>query len=281
MDKASAVTISDYRKRLQRRNLSGVFLVLAIIVLFLFSLKIGTYQFSWSTLMEILGGSDREPLLTHVINRIRLPRALAALLAGAALGCSGAAMQNVLRNPLASPFTLGVSQGAACGAAFAIIVLGAGLPQAEGLLSPRLAPYVVVLAAFIGALLTVAVLTLLAYFREITPESLILSGVALSAFFGALTMLLQYFASDVEVAGTVFWTFGDLGKARPRDLYLIALLLFPVLLYLWRQGWSFNALLWGDDTALSLGIEVGRLRLFTLLLTSLLAAVTIAFLGII
>ena len=94
-------------------------------------------------------------------------------------------------------------------------------------------------------------------------------------------MLLQYFASDIEVAGTVFWTFGDLGKARWRDLLLMLALLLPTLFYLWRQGWSFNALLWGNETAASLGVQVNRLRLITLIITALLAAVTIAFLGII
>ena len=274
-------TIDAYQKRLGWRNWGGLLLLLGLFFLFLLSLKVGTYKISWPMLVDILGGDNSEPLLAHVIRQIRLPRAAAALVAGAALGCSGAAMQNVLRNPLASPFTLGVSQGAACGAAFAIIVLGAGLPTANNLIPTCLAPYIIVLAAFSGALLTVAVLTLLAFFRDISPESMILAGVALSAFFGAGTMLLQYFATDIEVAGTVFWTFGDLGKARWRDLFLMFALLLPALLYLWRQGWSFNALLWGDETAASLGIQVGRLRLTALIISALLAAVTIAFLGII
>ncbi|MBN2809505.1 MAG: iron ABC transporter permease [Deltaproteobacteria bacterium] len=274
-------TITTYRKRLYRRNLGGLLLLLLLILLFLLTLKVGSYALSWPQFINILKGSDSERLLAHVILQIRLPRALAALVSGAALGCAGAAMQNVLRNPLASPFTLGVSQGAACGAAFAIIVLGAGLPTASCRLPAALAPYIIVLAAFGGALLTVAVLSLLAFFRDITPESLILAGVALSAFFGALTMLLQYFASDIEVAGTVFWTFGDLGKARWRDLAIITALLLPGLFYLWRRGWSFNALLWGDETASSLGIRVGRIRLATLIISALLSAVTIAFLGII
>lgn len=274
-------TIIAYQKRLGWRNLGGLLLLLGLFFLFLLSLKIGTYKITWPMLTNILASDNSEPLLTHVILQIRLPRAIAALVTGAALGCAGAAMQNVLRNPLASPFTLGVSQGAACGAAFAIIILGAGLPTTAGLIPPYLAPYSIVLAAFVGALLTVAVLTLLAFFRDISPESMILTGVALSAFFGAVTMLLQYFATDIEVAGTVFWTFGDLGKARWRDLFLILALLLPALLYLWRQGWSFNALLWGDETAASLGVKVGSLRLKTLIISALLAAVTIAFLGII
>ena len=274
-------TISAYQKRLSWRNWGGLLLLLSLFFLFLLSLKIGSYKISWPMLANILSGDSSEPLLTHVIRQIRLPRAFAALVTGAALGCAGAAMQNVLRNPLASPFTLGVSQGAACGAAFAIIVLGAGLPTAADIIPPCLAPYIIVLAAFVGALLTVAVLTMLAYFRDISPESMILAGVALSAFFGAVTMLLQYFATDIEVAGTVFWTFGDLGKARWRDLFLMTALLLPALLYLWRQGWSFNALLWGDETAISLGVKVGSLRLLTLIIAALLAAVTIAFLGII
>ncbi len=284
MSNSENLSIHAYQSRLCRRNLGGLFLGMGLILLFLLSLKIGTYEISWLKLADILGGGRDDLLLRHIIWQIRFPRAAAALIAGAALGCSGAAMQNVLRNPLASPFTLGVSQGAACGAAFAIIGLGAGTLPAAVADAPAfasLAPYVIVLAAFAGALLTVAVLTLLALLCDITPESLILTGVALSAFFGALTMLMQYFASDIEVAGTVFWTFGDLGKARWRDLGLMLSLLLPTIFYLWRRSWSYNAILWGSETAAGLGVNVGRLRLVTLIITALLTALTIAFLGVI
>lgn len=191
-------------------------------------------------------------------------------------------MQNVLKNPLASPFTLGVSQGAAFGAAFAIIALNAGSVTAasdnEFLVR---SPYLVVGSAFAGSLITVVVLVLLSTFRRISPAALILAGVALGSFFSAATMLLQYFASDIEVAAAVFWTFGDLGRAQWPQIGLMAVTAGIASLYFVVKRWRFNAMLWGDDSAKSLGVNVNSLRLVSLLLASLMTSVTIAFLGII
>jgi iron complex transport system permease protein len=190
-------------------------------------------------------------------------------------------MQTVLRNPLASPFTLGVSQGAACGAAFAIIILGAGTLQPGLGPAALLSPSLVVGTAFLGAVITVIMLLLLGVVRGLSPESLVLAGVALSAFFGAATMLLQYFASDTQVAASVFWTFGDLGKARWHDIGMMAVVTSAAFGYFHLHRWDYNALLWGDETAKSLGVAAGRLRFLSLVIASLVCAVTIAFLGII
>jgi len=207
---------------------------------------------------------------------------LAALLAGACLGMAGAAMQNVLRNPLASPFTLGISQGAVFGAVFAIIVLGAGTAAlADTERSAGTSPYVIVACAFAGSLVTVAALVLLSSLRDLSPAALILAGVAMSAFFGSATMLLQYFATDIEIASAVFWTFGDLKKAQWTELAVIAVALLPPTFYFLWKGWHFNAMIWGDDTARSLGVNVYSLRLTALVLAAFAASVTTAFMGII
>ncbi|MBN2231638.1 MAG: iron ABC transporter permease [Deltaproteobacteria bacterium] len=271
-----------YREH-RRRNLALILLTLVGAGgVFVLSLHCGSFPLPFSALVDALLQRGGDTTAAHVLHHIRLPRTCAGLLAGAGLGLAGAVMQTVLRNPLASPFTLGVSQGAACGAAFAIIVLGAGsLQSADAGPAVLLSPSLVVGTAFLGAVVTVVVLVLLGAVRGLNPESLVLAGVALSAFFGAATMLLQYFASDTQVAASVFWTFGDLGKARWPDIALMAAVTGTAFLFFHLHRWDYNALLWGDDTARSLGVAAGRLRFLSLVAASLVCAVTIAFLGII
>jgi len=259
----------------------GCALLVLIVAATVLSLRTGAYPIRFREIAAALIGRADEPTL-HVLWNIRMPQVLAALLAGACLGLAGTAMQNVLRNPLASPFTLGISQGAVFGAVFAIIVLGVGTTSVTD--TERAAassPHVIVLCAFVGSLITVTALVLLSSLRDLSPAALILAGVALSAFFGSATMLLQYFASDIQVASAVFWTFGDLKKAQWPELAVIAIAMLPPTAYFLWKGWHFNAMTWGDDTAKSLGVGVYSLRLTALVLAALAASVTTAFMGII
>jgi len=270
----------QYKKHVRKRLLFGMVLLVLLLVASFWGLRIGSYPVGDVDLMRAICG-EGDAILRHVVWNIRLPRLAAALLAGACLGLAGAAMQTVLSNPLASPFTVGISQGAAFGAAFAIIVIGAGELTIEENGSLPVSPHVIALCAFGGSLLTVVTLLILASARDLSPEALILTGVALSSFFGAATMLLQYFASDIQVAAAVFWTFGDLGKARWKEIMLILLAALPALFTFALKRWDFNALLWGDDTARSLGTNVSALRLVSLLMAALVSSVSTAFLGII
>ena len=271
----------QYREHIRKKILVGCMLFLLLCVATVSSLRIGSYSLTFLEIFRALFASSEE-VVCHVVWNIRLPRILAALVAGACLGVAGTAMQNVLRNPLGSPFTLGVSQGAAFGAAFAIIVLGAGNLVAGGDHGVTVRfPYIVVCSAFSGSLITVGALIILSSIRRLSPAALILVGVALSSFFGAATMLLQYFASDIQVAAAVFWTFGDLGKAQWKELGLMTAVLIPACAYFVWKRWHFNAMLWGDDTAQSLGVNPYRLRLVSLILAALISSVTTAFLGII
>ena len=217
---------SNYTRLTFKRQQIVTALALLLIPFSLLSLSIGSYKLTTGEILTtLLSGSD-DSLINHLLWNIRLPRTVAALLAGAGLALAGAVMQNLLRNPLAAPSTLGVSQGAAFGAACAIILLGSGQTFTTGnegvLLTSRNAT---ALAAFGGALFSVAVILAIATFRQLAAEAMILAGVAVGAFLSSCTMLLQYFASDLQVAATLFWTFGDLGKAGWPEHRLIALLL--------------------------------------------------------
>jgi iron complex transport system permease protein len=267
----------EYRVMQGRKTAVGVLLVAALAGLALAALAVGSYPLSVGEILAALAGRA-DGVTAHVIGNIRLPRVAAAIAAGASLGVSGAVMQNVIRNPLASPFTLGVSQGAAFGAAFAIVVIGAG--SAAGVLATA-STWLVALSAFAGALVTVTAILLLSSLRRLTTASLILAGVAMGALFGAATMLLQYFSTDAQVAATVFWTFGDLGRAGWGDVLLMTAFLVPGILYFVWNSWGYNALEWGDETAKGLGVPAEKLRLTSLVTAALVTAVSVACLGII
>ncbi len=140
--------------------------------------------------------------------------------------------------------------------------------------------WLVALSAFAGALTTVAAILLLSTLRRLTPASLILAGVALSALFGAATMFLQYFSTDSQLAATVFWAFGDLGRAGWRDILLMAAVLAPGLAYFLWNSWGYNALS-GATRRPAAGVSVGVFRLRSLVISALVAAVTVACLGVI
>ncbi len=156
-----------------------------------------------------------------IVWNIRLPQAMAAVVAGAGLAVSGATMQSILRNPLGSPFTLGISHAAAFGAASSVMILGSGIMAGEQYGAVNIVnPYIITLSAFCFSL-AAGVIMAVSRIRGATPEVMILTGVALGALFTAGTMFLQYFADDLQLAAMVFWTFGDTARASWSELGLI------------------------------------------------------------
>ena len=267
--------LSAGSRRLSARRLAVIGALAALVLLTaLLSLCVGSSGLSpVDALLALCGGGD--PQTRVIVLSLRLPRVLAAVICGGGLAAVGCAMQAVLRNPLADATTLGVSQGAAFGAAFAIIVCGAG-----GALQ-ALSPYLTTACAFLCALGATFCILLLSRFRRMTPAAMVLSGVAISAMFSGGSALLQYFGDDTEVASVVFWTFGDLGRVSYRELGLIAGVVLLSLLYFGANRWNFNALQSGGATARSLGVETGRVRLLSMAVCALCAATVVSFVGII
>ena len=200
-----------------------------------------------------------------------MPMALMALVVGAALSLAGAQMQTILNNPLASPFTLGISSAASFGAALG---LAFGVK-----LFPVVAEYVVPLNAFVMAMLSAVLIHLMSMKRGVTADTIVLLGIALVFTFNALLALVQYFATEQAVAAVVFWTMGSLTKATWPKLGITCLVILVTLPIFVRHSWALTALRLGDDKAASFGINVPRLRFQTLVLVSLLAAFPVAFVG--
>jgi iron complex transport system permease protein len=214
-----------------------------------------------------------------VIWNIRMVRIVGALFAGAGLAVAGVVMQCILRNPLASPFTLGISSASAFGASFAIIFLGAG-SSITSIVSIN-NPYVTTLCAFLFSLLATGSILLLTKITKVSAETMILAGVAISVMFSAGLSFMQYIATDSQLGNIVAWTFGDLGKATWSWNTLILVVLLPIILYFFYKRWDYNALDAGEDTAKGLGVNTERERIVGMVLASVLSAFIVSFFGII
>ncbi len=273
--------IAQYKKYTKRRLffILAVFIVLIIVVMI--ALISGSADIGLKDLWDIARGKSSAFAFQIVLN-IRMPRIVGGILAGTALAVSGAVIQSLLRNPLASPFTLGISGAAAFGAAFAVIILGAGSSYSSSNDMININnPALVTTSAFVWSLISVAVILALSKFRGATPEIIILSGIIISSLFGAGISAMQYFADSVQLASIIFWTFGDLGRGLWRDSLILAIVLVPLLVYFFRQRWNYKSLQSGDEHARSLGVNVTRVRLSGMVAASLATAIVVSFYGII
>ncbi len=274
-DKLSTHGEDQLFKRNRQRSiwfLAGLFVLL--IGAFLLSLRAGSYNTPISQLILGVFGRSSDEKINLIVRSNRLPRICTAIIAGAGLGITGAVFQAILRNPLASSSTLGVSQGASFGAAFAIIVLHMGSVGGLG----RLA---IPVCAFAGSIGVALVILALSRFKRISAEGIVLAGVAISSMFTGGTTLMQYFASEVELNTLVFWTFGSLSNTSWGDVGKMAVVLVFVCFYFFLHRWDYNALLSGEETAASLGINVNRLTMVNTVLCCVTASVIVSYIGLI
>ena len=242
-----------------------------LLVTILLSLRSGSYDTPIGELIKGIFGLSEDRKINLVVQNNRLPRICTAILSGGGLGLAGCILQAVLRNPLASASTLGVSQGATFGAAFAIVVLGLGSTSGFG----------IPLCAFLGSIAVALVILGLSKFRQVSPEGIVLAGVAISSMFTGATTLIQYFADEVQLSTLVFWTFGDLGSTGWDDLGGLTASVTVLCVYCFLHRWDYNALLSGEETAISLGINVKRLTLINMVLCCLCSSVIVSNVGLI
>ncbi len=264
--------LQAYRRLVARRVLILAGLLMLCVAAFLLDLVTGP---SSLTPMQVLAGVFSPDALSApqqaIIWQVRLPYALMAVLVGAALSLAGAEMQTILNNPLASPFTLGVSSAASFGAALAI-VLGVSLPFVP-------AEWMVPINAFVFAFGSVLLLQAMARRRSAGVETVVLLGIALVFAFNALVALVQFLSSQEALQQLVFWSMGSLSRATWNHVGVLAVVLALVLPFSWMAAGRLTSLRLGEDRARSFGVDVGRLRFLTLLRVSLLAATSVAFAG--
>lgn len=269
----AAALLSRYRQHNRRRALLIVALGVVALITAMIDLITGPAWLSLGETLRALAGGEVSRGVSVIIWDVRFPVALMALLVGAALALAGAEMQTVLENPLAEPFTLGVSASAALGAAVAIIL---------GLHIPGLPPeWGVSINAFIFALGALALMQLMVQVRRGGVEVVILFGIALNFAAGAFVSLLQFVASPDALQQLIFWTMGSLSAVRWSGIVLMSVVLVVTVPFAFRAAWKLTALSLGDDQASSFGVDVARLRRWALVRVSVLAAAAVSMVGVI
>jgi iron complex transport system permease protein len=273
--------IKEYKNHTAKRWIFVAAIMILLLIVALVSLICGSADIGLKDVF-LLFKRERSDFVYQIVWNIRMPRIIGAILAGTALSVSGAVIQSLLRNPLASPYTLGISGAAAFGASFAIVVLGAGSAYSG---SNDLAmidnPYIVTLSAFAWSMIGALIILSLSKYKGASPEIIILAGIIISSLFGAGISAMQYFADNVQLASIVFWTFGDLGRVSWENLWILAILLLPALLFFGWHVWTYKALQSGDEHAKSLGVKVQTVRLNGMMTAALLTAVVVSFYGVI
>lgn len=267
-----------------RRNvLIVIFMLLAVILLGIFCLFIGS---SAMTLSDGFMGFLRKgtPAQNRIIWNIRIPRVMAAVIAGAGLSVAGLIMQTTLNNPMASPATLGVSNAAVFGANLSIIAFAGGfLTTGNNLTNFDVGanPFSTSVVAFAFSTVSVLLILGLCTLRSFSPNVVVLAGLAVGAMWTAATTFLQFYATDVGLSAAVVWSFGDLGRATYRTNWIMLSVVVAGIIYFMLMAWKYNALLSGEATAKTMGVKVESLRFISLLFASVITAVCVSFLGVI
>lgn len=276
-------TQSDLLKN-RKKNIAAILILAAAVLVAAFvCLFVGSSHMSIADCFAALAKKG-SPAQLRIIWNIRVPRVLAALIAGAGLSVSGLIMQTNLNNPMASPSTLGVSNAAVFGANLSIIAFAGGyLSTGNNLTSYTVGmnPYSTSLIAFLFSTLSILLILGLCRLRSFQPGVVVLAGIAIGSVWTAATTILQFYATDVGLSAAVIWTFGDLGRATYRTDLIMAIVVISGLVFFLLMSWRLNALLSGDAAAKSMGVHVDLLRFVCMLLASVITAVCVSFLGII
>ena len=261
--------LSDYRKNELRSISFLVLLTVFLLLSILLSLRAGSYNTPVTELIKGVFGKSADKKINLVVQNNRMPRICTAIIAGAGLGLAGCILQAILHNPLASASTLGVSQGATFGAAFAIVAMN--MTGAIG----------ISIYSFLGSIAVAIVILGLSRFKQVSAEGIVLAGVAISSMLSGATTLIQYFANEIQLTSLVFWTFGDLGSTGWEDLRPMGIMVLILLVYCFAHRWDYNALLNGEETAVSLGIHVQQLTLTNMVLCCLTCSIIVSNVGLI
>ncbi len=262
-----------------------VLLLLALILSVIVSAASGAMSISLQQTIAILAAKldlqlpwTFSPQEDAVIWSIRLPRLFVGVLVGSSLAMAGASLQGLFRNPLADPGLLGISNGAAFGAALAIVIGGAVATTAMG----AWASYAVPVFAFLGGLAVTLVVFRLSTRRGITSSTaMLLAGIALNALVGALIGLLIYVADDVQLRNITFWLLGSLAGADWNSVLALALFALPPIAILFRFSYSLDVMLLGEREAGHLGIDVQRIKILVVTASALLVGAATAVAGIV
>jgi iron complex transport system permease protein len=248
--------------------------LLTICVLIVFQLIFGSVIIPFGEVVDILMGKGQEGPNQIIVLESRLPRSFSSLLSGIALALSGWMMQTLFRNPLAGPSILGITSGASLGVAVVVLsgsLFGFSLSSTFGSLS-------IVGGAIIGST-SILLIMLLAAGRMKDQITLLIIGIMVGHFTGAIESILQYKTSDSSLRSFIIWGMGSFADTNYTEIIIIAIITALALIPIYAQRQALNIMLLGDDYAQSMGIQVKKMRLVLIVVSGLLAGVVTAFCG--
>lgn len=259
--------IKNFYKTLIFKRISFIlFAAFVMFLLFILDVAIGPAKYSFVDVIKTVFLINSDENMKVIVFDMRIPSAFMALVAGASLGLSGAVMQTVLANPLASPYTLGIGSAAGFGAAMGIVLFGGNFLS-------------IGFFAFLFSTLSIIFIYYLSKHIFLGSSSIILIGIILVFIYQSLQAFVIYIASEAEVSSIVFWTFGSLMKANYLNSSVIFIALTIVICIVTYKAWELNALLLGDEKAASLGIQTRSLKIKMLILVSFLTTICVCFVG--
>lgn len=271
-------TFKDYKSYVKKKSRFIILSLIVLAVVVIIAANIGAVKIPFLDVMHYLFTFDNSGQ-GDIVWDVRMRRIIACVLVGAGLAVAGVVMQCILKNPLASPYTLGLSSAAAFGASFAIVFLQAGSSLGSNIIVNN--PYITTICAFLFSLLATAIILVLTKITRVSAETMVLAGIAINAIFSAGLSFMQYIASDAQLANIVTWTFGDMGRNTWDWNLIVFLVLIPVALYFIYRRWDYNAMDAGEETAKGLGINTERERTIGMILAVLISSVAVSFFGII
>jgi len=256
---------------IKKRLLLIIGIFTGVILLIILNISIGSSSIAIPEVLQVLLTGEGDGHNPMIVMDIRLPMALMAVVVGACLGIGGCEIQTILRNPIASPYILGISAAASFGAAMGLILNASVLNVPETL--------AVTVNAFLFALLVAAMIYLFSLQRHVGKTAIILFGVALNFLFTSLTMILQYIADENQLQSLIFWTFGSLLKTTWNKFYIVLAVLAVCFVVLMKNAWKLTAMTLDDTKARSIGVDTAKVRRIVIFITSLLSAVAVSFVG--
>ncbi len=245
-------------------------LLLLTVVSIALALTFGAAHISTTQLVQCVFSQCNSAINETILWQIRLPRVLVGFAAGAGLACAGAILQNTTRNPLADPYLFGIVSGAGLGATIASLGVHFNIINQLTIALP--------LAAFLGALFSITLVFFIANFVQ-RIEQLLLAGVAISFMLGAITQFMLYIGEPLASNRVLFWLMGSLARVEMTQFYLIASVVVAALIIIFAYHQHIDALALGDENAMSLGVNVNKIRLLILALCAAITAVIVAYCG--
>lgn len=271
----STTVVEEYRDYISRKWLFIIACLIALVVCCGVSLTVGDYDIgffeSYSILWDHLTGNVSDKLKDYIVFDLRLPKIIVGIIAGFALAVCGVAMQSLLKNPLADPYTTGVSSGAGFGATLAII-MGASFVSSQ---------YAIVANAFVFAMIPTVAIIVVSKLKNSSPTTMIMAGIAIMYLFNALTTIVKLWGDPDALGAVLEWQVGSIGGIKWGDIPIMLAVTVMGFIVIMLMSRKLNVLAMGEENARALGLDVNSMRTGLMALVALVAAAVVSYTGII